>query len=157
MVGKRGFIRTMEAVIAILLILGFLLYILPKTPTLAESSIPESLNSAREYILTQFLTDNYLRECVKGAILVDSISDTNKCRSIDYGEKTTECRTKISSLLDDNTPSGFANDCEICKGTNPCTQVLNEGNARKSIYPGAIFMYYLGGDTKYLRIYFWRE
>lgn len=147
----------MEAVIAILLVLGFLLYILPRVPALTESTMPEGLNSAREYILNRFLTDNELRDCVKNAKLIESVDDANKCINIEYdNEKTTECRTKISDLLTKNTPSGFTFACEICTGTNPCTQVLNDDNAKKSIYPGSLFMYF-PSNTKYLRIYFWRE
>lgn len=135
----------MEAVIAILLVLGFLLYILPKTPALAESSIPEGLNSAREYILTKFLTDNELRDCVKDA-------NFGECYKI--GDD--DCNITISNLLKDNTPAGFTSYCEICPTTTPCTGYLTEDNARKSIYPGAIFMYYTG-DPKFVRVYFWRE
>lgn len=149
----------MEAVIAILLVLGFLLYIIPKTPVMAEPTTPEGLDSARNYILTRFLTDNELRSCVGKAIVAKTDIgpiESNKCMNA-MGEDE-ECKSKIETLLSSNTPSGFKYHCEICLNTNPCTS-LPGITMEKAIYPGALFMYFSGRTppSRYIRIYFWKE
>lgn len=158
MVNKKGFIRTMEAVIAILIVLGFLLYILPRRTTFSESSIPEGLESSKNYLLTQFLVNQSIRDCI-GALNIDDTgksSDGFKCEATQSMDP--DCWTGlIKPLIDDTRISGYTVWCEICDNVSPCTTYLNSGNRDKSIYPGAIFMYFSEGKEKYVRLYFWKE
>ena len=156
MVGKQGFIRTMEAVIAIVLVLGFLLYVLPKQPVLAETAIPDGLASVRNFILNEFSTNQSIRDCVDSAVVIDEIDNRNKCNEGSYGTKL-ECKGAINSLLEKHVIPGFDYACEICPRVKPCIQVLTDKNKGKSIYPGSVFIYLSEGKAKYVRIYFWRE
>lgn len=157
MVGKQGFIRTLEAVIAILLVLGFLLYVLPKVPALAEPTVPEGIDSARNFILTEFSTNEIVRGCVSS---LDINHDTNPSSGSECEkafENSPDCKTSIVELLDKHTVPGFNYHCEICDDEAPCTQVLSDENRDKSIYPGTAFIYFTGTNVKYVRVYFWRK
>ena len=152
MVGKQGFIRTMEAVIAILLVLGFLLYILPKQPVLAESVIPEGMDSVRNYILTEFSTNRTIRECVS------LVSNYGNCiKQATYSRSN--CYKVVESLLDKHTPAEFEFHCEICPEVKPCTDLYKSHPdvMKKSVYPGSVFIYLDEFNVKYARIYFWRR
>jgi hypothetical protein len=155
MVGKQGFIRTLEAVIAIILVLGFLLYILPRVPKLTDSSIPEGVDSARNYILMKFLTDNDIRRCV-GSVVIPTAEKSNgfNCDKEDIYKIDDDCGSWITDLLKAHTPPGFSYSCEICDDVGPCTNLPPE-SMKSSVYPGAIFMYFTSAP-KYVRVYFWR-
>ena len=150
MVGKKAFLRTMEAVIAILLVLGFLLYILPRREVYAESTIPEGIESARGFILAEFMNNEDIRACVADAEPVNAINEANKCSF------TPSCNEFMIPVLERHLLPGFDYACEICLGTTPCSQ-LPDRTKERSIYPGAIFMYFGNRDVRHVRIYFWRE
>jgi len=151
MVDKKGFIRTLEAVIAILIILSFILYILPRKHVLAKSTIPEGVESSRNFILKEFLTNTEIRECVGGIIIdaTSAVSDGEECLK-------SKCAGVIIPLLDKHVVPGFNYTCEICDNVAPCTDLPPE-TIEKSVYPGSVFMYFVGKDTKYVRVYFWRK
>ncbi len=154
MVGKKGFIRTMEAVIAILLVLGFLLYILPRTPVLAESSIPEGIESARSFILMEFLTNKKIRECVN-SVSIAPIAGSNGFDCLKAPYANSDCVSIIEEFLDRHLVPGFEYHCEVCNKVGPCTGLPSK-TIEKSVYPGAIFIYF-SDNVKYVRVYFWRK
>lgn len=157
MVGKKGFIRTLEAVIAILLVLGFILYILPRKQVLVESTIPEGLESSRNYILMEFLTNKEIRRCI-GSVGTLEKKPSGSCTDSDiFGLQ--DCASKIEELLGKHTIPGFKYHCEICTEIAPCTDLykIDSNIIKRSVYPGAVFIYLSSGNAKYVRVYFWRE
>lgn len=150
MVGKQGFIRTLEAVIAILLVLGFLLFILPRRPVLAEPTIPESVDSARTFILREFLTNPEIRDCIKLISIAGGGGPSTGMNCLD-----TACADPVRNLLDKHKVSGFEYFCEVCNNIAPCTQLPRQ-TMEKSVYPGAVFIYFATDNIKYVRIYFWK-
>jgi len=107
--------------------------------------------------LMEFLTNKDIRRCIEKAQSSDGFFDTNKCTEANYVEETENCRKIISGLLDRHLVPGFKYGCEICLKVSPCTELPDE-TIEKSVYPGAIFMYFSDAliKTKYVRIYFWR-
>ena len=151
MVGKKGFLRTMEAVVAILLVLGFLLYILPRRPVYAESTMPEGIESSRDFILTEIMNNKEIRECVGSAVIASGMSKDNSCSST-YND----CSASLIPVLDRHLLPGFEYACEICTTVAPCYPLPTK-TIDRTIYPGAVFMYFGGSNVRYVRIYFWRE
>lgn len=151
MVGKQGFIRTLEAIIAILLVLGFLLYILPRRPVLAEPTIPESIESAKNFVLREFLTNKDIRDCIKTVNIISAGGPSNGLNCLE-----SSCAEPIKRLLDQHAIPGYDYFCEICNNIAPCTQ-LPRDTMKKSVYPGAVLIYFASDNVKYLRIYFWKR
>lgn len=143
MVNKKGFIRTLEAVIAIIIILGIIFYI---TPTVAEfeEEVPEDVVNAKEFILNQILSNKEYGECILNA-------DPNKiCGSALVGE----CKENlIDNLIEKNIPAGYDHACEVCE-SSVC------GKAKypldKSIYTNSIFIYKKDKNYNVMRIYIWK-
>lgn len=138
----------MEAVVAILLVLGFLLYILPRRDVYAESTIPEGLESSRDFILTEIMNNKDIRDCVGTAVITPGMSRDNSC---EYS-----CSDILIPVLDRHLIPGFEYGCEICNTVAPCYPLPTK-TIDRAIYPGAIFMYFGGDQVKYVRVYFWKE
>lgn len=145
--GKRGWIRTFEAVIAILLVLGFILYVTPKATVYAEET-PQIVESSQNYILKRILENENYRQCI-----LNSGSD-GECSTA-----LSECTSggDIIKLITDNTPAGYTSACEICGKSSSC---LDAGvlayTEEKSVYTSAIMVSSLD-KTKVMRIYFWEK
>ncbi|MEK6937169.1 MAG: hypothetical protein AABW58_03810 [Nanoarchaeota archaeon] len=141
---KKGFIRTIEAVIAIVILLGLVLTIfgdkeqeIKKTPDAVESSL--------NYITNEFLYNEELRNCV-----IASNSDGSCISSL-------SCREKVDSLLKTSTPPGYNYECEVCKTTRSCVSV--DAPEDKSIYPKSAFLYKPGeaDEIRIVRVYLFEK
>lgn len=147
MVNKKGFIRTLEAVIAIVLILGFIFYITPRVVEF-EEKVPENVANAKEFILNQILFNKDYSSCIISA--GNGACDT---------AITCDKKTEILKLFKDNVPFGYNYICEICSSDSekkPCI-TLPEDTFEKSVYTNSIFIY--KADQKYniMRIYIWKK
>lgn len=132
MVNNKGFIRTLEAVIAIVIILGLIIYLAPEKKL--EVSIPSNVKEAREYIFNEVLINESLRSYFK---------DYNgNCKS----------QLKLKEFLDRNVPAGYEYECEICETTG-CAN-LDEVQRMKNVYTGAV---YLGVEDKTFRLFLYEK
>lgn len=74
MVGKKGYLKILEAIIAIVLILGLVIYFVPK----AEKNlgkIPIELDETAKTILTEAQKDEEFRKCVLGISYPNCLSE----------------------------------------------------------------------------------
>lgn len=146
MVNKKGFIRTLEAVIAIVLILGFIFYITPKVVEF-EEKVPENVANAKEFILNQILFNKEYSSCIISA-------GNENCETAITCDKNEE----IKKLFKDNVPYGYEYACEICSSDSqkkPCIN-LPEKTFEKSVYTNSIFIYKPTKDYNIMRIYIWK-
>lgn len=141
MVNKKGFIRTLEAVIAIVIILGFIIYIAPSRKL--DIGIPSNVKEAKEFVLHEVLTDEELRECV--------VSGNLDCKD--------SCGGKLKKFLDDNKPAGYEYECEICPwaGSSGCGEHREVQEMEKDVYSGAVLLSY--SENKYIefRMFFYEK
>lgn len=112
MVGKKGYLRTIEAIVAILLVFGFLLVVLPSGEEVAKDSHeePVALQLSSEAILSEIQKNDVFRTCVLNddvwsvvdvdEIIATGISFSNK-DGLD-GASSLDC---VYSFLDQNLPS----------------------------------------------------
>ena len=63
MVNRRGYLRTLEAIVAVLIIFGFLLFIFPKTDRI-EGQMPHELDSLADAMLEEIENNDKFRKCV---------------------------------------------------------------------------------------------
>lgn len=119
MVNKKGFIRTLEAVIAIVIILGLIIYLTPSKKL--EVEVPSNIREAKEFILKEILINEELR---------DNVENINgNCK---VGE--------LKVFLDEHVPVGYDYSCEICiEGSG--TGCGNIKGIEKDIYSGAVYLH----------------
>lgn len=148
MVDKKGFIRTLEAVIAIILILGFIFWITPKVVEF-EEKVPENVANAKDFILNQILSEKEYSQCVLEADLGESYGKIcEEALTCDYEDKILD--------LFENIPYGYSYHCEICSKSASCTKLPSEAED-KSIYTGSIFVYKSSSEYRVFRIYIWEK
>ena len=144
MVNKQGIIKTLEAVFAILLILGFVYFILPEPgrEQLPTGNIPYPVSSAHSFLFNEITFHDAYRTC-----LTSPSTGTGKCAMLG------SCMTPIVQLIDQYTPTGYTNACELCTTSGSCTTEPIPYD--RSIYTDSVFI----GNTasRVLRIYFWEN
>ena len=105
MVNKKGYLRTVESIIAIVIILSIVYAVLPK-PMFDNNSIPNIVKSSQDAAIKDISFDTELKLC----IIDDNCQDKSK---------------KIGDVLERNKPIGFSYAFKICD--NPvCTCVKND-------------------------------
>jgi hypothetical protein len=144
---NKGFIKTLEAVISIVLLLGFILFMLSMTKQNEVSAKPFVVQNSQTYILDQVLYNANLRDCVSKAgsggtcANILSIPDPN----------CAELFTGTNGIITKNTPPGYETECEICPNAASCIQA---GGILKDLYTDARFIGKSGSDDlKVIRIY----
>ena len=139
---KKGFAKTLEAGIAVILVLVFIYYVLPKqTPEGTMLRVPEQVKTTQSFILQEISTKENLRNCALYA------ATTGKCEDI-------PCQN-IVSLINSNTPPGYTSACEICATANTCAANLNLPTD-VSLYTDSVFLSERT-TSKVVRLYFWRK
>ena len=125
---RKGLVKTLEAVIAVLLILGLLVFILPqeKVPT---GEVPAEIKSAYRDCITKS-NANYHGKCEPG------------------------CLGQIENLVISNAPFGYTGSCEVCDTALSCAVL--QLPADKSVYTDSIFISNKP-TTKVLRVYFYEK
>lgn len=140
MINKQGYIKTLEAVIAIVIILIFTFAVTPKpTPSYA---LPSSVENAQVYILEEIEMD----ETVRAAVMDGDI------------ENPESMYTAINPIVDENMPTGFDYTIGVCE-ESACSSSRDVIPADKSVYT-AEAMIGSGGsaDTpRIVRIWMWRK
>ena len=139
---KKGFAKTLEAGIAVILVLVFIYYVLPKqSPEQTALDIPENVKTAQSFILQEISTQEALRNCALYAVT------EGKCEDI-------PCQN-IVPLINKHTPGGYSSACEICATANTCATNLNLPTD-VSLYADSVFLSDRAA-SKVVRVYFWKQ
>ncbi|MEK6839603.1 MAG: hypothetical protein AABX72_01565 [Nanoarchaeota archaeon] len=133
----KGFIRTLEAVIAVMIVLMLLFFILPEeeTPT---GEVPAPVQNAQRFVLDEIALTKSHRQCVISA---------------NQGICGSEC-PQINNLIQQNVPFGYTSACEICNSALSCA-TLNLPT-EKSVYTDSIFIS-KKPVTKIVRVYYYEK
>ena len=132
MVNKKGFIRTLEAVIAVVVVLTFIYVVILKAET-PTGEVPFNIRDTQKFIFEEIALNDAHRNCI-----VSSSSGPCLC-------------TGINQLIEGNKPAGYNYACEICNKAQSCANL--DIPLDKSVYTDSIF---IGKDKfKILRVYFW--
>ena len=160
---NKGFIKTLEAVISIVLLLGFILFMLSMTKQNEVVAKPYIVQDSQTYILDQVLYETNLRDCVSKSNVPASCppGDTCNCQNIlsgltaPDGQNCADLFTGTDGLITKNTPIGYGADCEICPTAASCTDV---SAGLKDLYTDARFIGKSGSnDLKVVRIYMFEK
>lgn len=149
MCGKKGFIRTLEAVIAIVIILGFIVYISPSKKL--ETEVPSNVKEAREFILHEILINQTFRDCIDEGLGLTLEDGTGKIVS-GCGNCKSACDGKLEDFLDANKPVGYEYECEIYKSGTETG--CGEHEFDKDVYSGVVLLNIGKSNYKEFRIFF---
>lgn len=118
MVGKRGFIKIVEAVVALLMIMGVILIVVDKG-YFSSSDISEKVYEDQLNVLREIQSDNYYREIILG-INEEELPIESKDEVFPEG-----LILKVNSRI----PSYLSCDVKICKLEEVCEwSVYREGD-----------------------------
>ena len=138
---KKGVVKTLEAVIAIIAILGFIYAIFPEKKEIT-GEVPAEVKAAEEYVLTEIALNKEYRKCV-----TDEIGEyVGACKN--------GCLDQINDLVKSRAPSGYATMCEVCDTALSCTS--EDLPAGASIYTDSIFIA-RHPVKKVVRVYFYEK
>lgn len=137
--GPKGYIRTLEAVIAIVLILLFIFTIIPER-TVNPKAVPLQVKSSQKYILQSVANNPGLRTEAL------SINDNIDCSQVPGGQ--------INAFVQQNLPPGFGYSCAVCISTS-C--VFTPDSVTTSVYMDDIMITpdNVIGGPKIVRLWFW--
>ncbi|MBI2673215.1 hypothetical protein HYX19_03065 [Candidatus Woesearchaeota archaeon] len=137
MVNRKGYIKTIEAVIAIILLLIFVYNFVPRNGVV-EPTTPFIVDSAQKIIVKEIMQN----ETIRSGIIDSGITD---CRTY----------TKLNEgIIKKHLPGGYSFTCEICD-TPVC--ISNLTPVDKSVYMTDAFISatQTNQNPKILRIWIW--
>ncbi len=139
MVNKKGFLRILEAIIAIVLILGLIFYLTPRSMS-EKGKIPRNIEELQQFVLKEVSYNATFRDCTLA-------SDIGSCK-VSYG-----CRANINRFIDNSVPNDYDYEVEICKTSVSCFD--GELPISKSVFADSSFI----GDenSRVFRIYIWEK
>ena len=162
MVNKRGYIRILESLIAVIMILSFFLYISQRNVNY-NTGVPSVVSESQKFILDEIaINDNY----------VDSVLNYNygaskqgACKSNGYTSQVSgssfQCGGddgEFATLIDANVPQGYESACEICEQSLSCLGGNDDiPRSDESVYTSTTFLVGDGTNEKVVRLYFWRK
>ncbi len=144
---KRGFIKTIEAIIGIVMILGVMYLVIPKFTEKPMQQVPKIVETSQTIVTQQVLLNNEVRDC---------IIDVEVCP--DGGVEM------VGQVLEENQPPGYDYAFNICNTPN-CVCDTN-CKVPKGEYPvtGEVFMSDLfvssdvvGKNHKIVRFWMWKS
>jgi hypothetical protein len=147
---KKGFIRTLEAVVAIILIFSFIFFILPKQIDI-ETRIPENVQLSQQFILNEIMYNSTFRDCIFDYNLQGE-TGTN-CQAISDASNNCDINTFITRQL----PFNYDFACEVCNQVATC--IGEDVPFDKSVYANSIFLVRdpPSNSPKVLRVYVWQK
>ena len=158
MVGKKGFLRTLEAIIAIVILFGVILFITQKSPEL-ETKVPSNVQAAQRVILEKIGNDVKYRKCV--ANYIDQYNaKKGKCEDNVYtldlgGSSIFECGDQLNAFIFNNIPFGYGFACEVCEEPLSCVDFSSTVPFDKSVFTSTTFIAKDDDTKKVVRLYFW--
>ncbi|MBT4577155.1 hypothetical protein HOM13_00390 [Candidatus Woesearchaeota archaeon] len=150
MVNKKGFIRTMEAVLAIILLLTLVNTITPKQDF--DISKPNSIKQAHSAVLSEVSINQTFRDCLLDVTRANGALNN---ASSQYPERIlqTPCVISINKFIEPYTPHGYVYLAEICDQSKSCLQGTLP--VEKTIFTESIML--ASDNPKIFRVYFWDE
>ncbi len=140
MVNKRAYLRTLEAIIAIVIIL-FATYTLTPKEIANPRATPYIIESAQNYVITQVTDNSTLRDMI-----------------INYDSNLDLAENSLNGIAQSRTPAGYAYSTAICMNTS-CVSLPE---LETSIYMADTL---IAGQTsddppksviRVVRVWFWR-
>lgn len=115
MVSKKGYLRTIEALISVIALLAVMLIIIPREAP--EKQTPEIITTSHNYFLETLINSPSHRDCIL------KTSFNKNCNGVLCVEcKDVDCLVNTNNLIDNLLTTaeapGFTTKCIICK-TNP--------------------------------------
>ena len=129
---KKGIMKTLEAMIAIVILLIIIFTIIPKRIDF-EEEIPINVKTSQEFILNTLSDNDSLRDCVINNPLCKNNNDMQR-------------------FVEDNKPLGYNYDFEIC---NKADCVVNTLPVDKAVYVNDVFISEGEESPKIFRIWMW--
>ena len=151
---KKAFIHTLEAVIAIVLLLGLIVILAPKQEI--ETGTPSSIIQAHNSIFNEIEINYTMRDCLLKTItstgVFNASSETGITPTVSY-----QCITDsgIENLIESRKPKAYLFIAELCDSSQSClvSVVLP---IDKSIYAESMLLT-TSKTLKVIRIYFWKR
>ena len=139
---KKAYIRTLEAVIAIILVLVFIFMVTPKTQKISEE-VPVDVREAQKFILQEVLNNETLRNCVI------SLEPPQNCKQDIFSCKN------LDSFIKEHIPRNYDYNCEVCSTSASCINLNLPID--KSVYADDIFITNYPNKLRIVRLYLWRK
>ncbi|MBU2589545.1 MAG: hypothetical protein KKB39_02160 [Nanoarchaeota archaeon] len=142
MVNKKGYLKTLEAVLAIVIILLFTFSVTPKPE--ADLSVPQNIKTTQGFILSEIENNNTLR-----SYIVNS-DDSDIAYNLAY--------RNVDSLINLNMPGGYGYTFGICDMSS-CISNITSLALETSIYSQDILIATDGikQNPKVVRLWMWRQ
>lgn len=135
MVDKKGYIRTVEAIIAIVIILIVIFTLIPKKIE-KSAKVPSIVEASQNFILKEMTVNETIRECIVN---------------------NTECEnsTIFKSIIEKNVPAGYEVAYKICDTSNCVTNTSID----KDVFVNDIFIASTleTQNPKIVRLWTWRK
>lgn len=138
---NKGFLRTLEAIIAIIMVLGFILFITPSKP-LSTGEVPGTVEASQNLILEEFANNKTYRDCILQ-------SKADSCRS----SGISPCNLYFEEFIQKSIPAGYEFNCEVCPSAVSCVSSLSPDD--KTVYARDTFV--SGKPPKVFRVYMWER
>lgn len=136
---RKGFIRTLEAIISVIIVLGIILALAPSRSS-QDTTTPTNVKEAQLFILNHIATNEQFRTCI------------NSIPPAGIGE---ECRITCAALntfVSGNVPKGYEYRCEICNSASTCS---GQFPLEKSLYTDSRLI--ATNPAKVVRLVFWQK
>lgn len=143
MVNKKGYIRTLEAVIGIVIILLFIFSVTPKSKSTAEE-VPFVVKNSLDFMTAEINGNEEYRTAVYSV-------DVEAC-----GEGECQEELTITPFISDNAPPGYTYNYKICDDPS-C--IAASDNPEVSVYTADTFVSPPTDDQdpRLVRIWLWRS
>ncbi len=116
MVSKKGYLRTIEALISVIALLAILVIIVPKEQ--AEKKVPDIVISNHNYFLNLIINSQEYRGCfLSGNLGRNKCPDPIMCEECGQIGDNVDCDTKIDNALKAIESAGFKTKCLVCQTT----------------------------------------
>lgn len=148
---KKGFIRTLEAVIAIIILLSIIYIVTPSADLNIDT--PNPVAQAHKVIFSEVSVNNDFRDCILNQIT--NTGTTNNAEGAYAGTLITSapCLDDINDYIEINRPNGYLYLAEICEKKESCLDA--DLPLEKSIYADSMLL--VSDNPKLLRVYFWEK
>jgi len=150
---NKGFLKTLEAIIAIVILLGFILYIIPSGDE-KDISKPFVVKNAQTYILDEIMYNVELRNCV-----ADLSNPGGICDNLLQGDCADRI-TGVDGIINKNIPFGYSVHCEICETSISCSNIASVDAIENNVYIDTRFISKDPSDPqslKVIRLYMWKK
>ncbi|HII15879.1 MAG TPA: hypothetical protein HA362_06220 [Nanoarchaeota archaeon] len=140
-IGKQGYIKTLEAVIAIVIILIFTFAVTPKPEP--SYGLPSSVENAQNYIMEEIGLNNELRTLIMDAVVANPEDPA-------YIE--------IGQIASDNMPAGYGYSIGICLQSACATNSTPIADGRSIYTAESMISSGNSSDTtpRVVRLWMWR-